>query len=207
MTSRTRTCYRVGMALAVLGIVALAADQARATIIPTLQSVTDNGNGTFTFNYRADVAQDQRAESGDFLTLYDFHGLVANSVTAPSGWSASVQNVGITPPSTLPTDDPTVVNITLHNTSIALTGPASFTFSAESDRGGVGAIVFAASATRNGGSLDGTKIANIGQVGGPSGTVGGQAVNAPEPATVVLLGMGLPAALLVLRTRRRARSA
>ncbi|HEV3166018.1 MAG TPA: hypothetical protein VGZ22_18470, partial [Isosphaeraceae bacterium] len=107
-----RETYRfVGVTLAAVALFAVATTTAKATIIPNLDSVINNNNGTFTYNYHADLAADQRVDpqgtKSDFLTIYDFAGLVSGSAHVnQAGWTVSVQNIGITPPSTLPTDDP-----------------------------------------------------------------------------------------------------
>jgi hypothetical protein len=194
---------RLGSALAVLGLLAWTPMPARASITPTLVTETNNGNGLFTFSYSADISSDQSVSNGDFLTVYDFHGQVPNSIHVTSGWSFTVQNVGITPTSTLPTDDPTVANITFTNTGGTVSGPSSFTFSAQSTAGGQGTSFFAASTTLNSGPLAGTKTANLGLYISPSG-VGGQQVETPEPASGLLLALGLPVGLaLLLRGGRR----
>jgi hypothetical protein len=58
----------------------------------------------------------------------------------------------------------------------------------------VGIIAFAAQATRSTGPLVGTKIQNVGVVNGP-GFV-------PEPASLALLGIGVPFALTLLRRKK-----
>ncbi|HEV3167629.1 MAG TPA: PEP-CTERM sorting domain-containing protein [Isosphaeraceae bacterium] len=193
----------LGLAVATLGLLALGSSQARATIIPNLDSVINNNNGTFTYNYHADLAADQRVDpagtKSDFLTIYDFAGLVSGSAHVnQAGWTVSVQNIGITPPSTLPTDDPTIPNITItHSDTVGtITGPQNplITFSAISSAGPVGIIAFAAQATRSTGPLVGTKIQNVGVVNGP-GFV-------PEPASLALLGIGVPFALTLLRRKK-----
>jgi hypothetical protein len=195
----------LGLAVATLGLLVLSGREAKATIIPNLDSVINNGNGTFTYNYHADLASDQRVDpkgsKSDFLTIYDFAGLVAGSAHVnQAGWTVSVQNIGITPPSTLPTDDPLIPNITLTHTDTTTTipGPQNplITFSAISSAGPVGIIAFAAQATRSTGPLIGTKIQNVGAVNGP-GFV-------PEPASLALLGIGVPFALTILRRRKKA---
>jgi hypothetical protein len=186
-------------ALTVMGLLALGAGLARATIIPNLDNVVNNGDGTFTYNYHADLAADQRVDNTDFLTMYDFFGLVPGSVVVNApGWTVSYQNVGVTPPSTLPTDDPTIPNFTITRTGATIGGPQTplFTFSAASISGLTTTHSFAAEATRSTGDLTGTKIQNVGLVLGPTSST-------PEPASLALLGIGVPVALAVLRRRAK----
>jgi len=184
-------------ALAIWG--AIAVSQAGATIIPVDTGMTPNGNGTTTFTYRADLASDQRADTGDFLTIYDFAGLVPGSAKVDqAGWTLTVQNVGITPTNVLPTDNPTVPNITITRTGGTISGPVTglITFSAISSFGGTGGFTtFAAQATRSSGFAVGTKIQNIGLVGAPNAV--------PEPASLALLGITVPFVVTVLRRRRK----
>lgn len=189
---------RLGSALAVLGMLAWGSSPARASIIPDLVTETNNGNGSFTFSYVANISSDQGASSGDYLTVYDFHGLVPRSIKVSPGWSFSVQNVGITPASTTPIDDPTQPNITFTDTGGTVTGPTSFTFSAQSTLGAQGTSFFAASATKTLGPLAGSKVANLGLYVAPSASSTGPLAVGPEPSSVLLLGIGLPFGLALL---------
>jgi hypothetical protein len=193
---------RMVKALTLGGVLVFVAGEARATIIPVLTSEVNNGDGTFTYNYRASIASDQRAENTDYLTLYDFAGLVPNSVVVESGWSSSVSNIGVTPPTVVTVDNPTLPNITLTRTGGTLFGPVNFVFHATSTHGLISAADFAALATKNSEPGNGTKIANVGLYESPSTTTG-QAVGTPEPTSVVLLGVGLPGVLWALRRRSR----
>ena len=196
-------------ALTVAGLISLGSGPARASIIPAFVSNAANGDGTFTFNYRADLSQDEKVvpsggtvQTTDFLTVYDFAGLLANSITTSStDWVATVQNIGITPPNTLPTDDPSLPNVTFtYKGSTTVLGPQSplFTFSMKSYAGPGGLDSFAAQATRATGGplLIGTKIQNVGQLEAP--------MYAPEPASLALLGIGAPIAIALIRRRKSA---
>jgi hypothetical protein len=187
-----------GVALAVLGLLTLGTGQARATIIPTLDSVSGPVGGLFTYTYHADLAADQAANTGDFLTIYDFSGLTGTPTVTEAGWTVTVQNVGITPPLLAPTDNPAIPNFTISRTGANITGPVSglIHFTATSTFGPGNNVLFAAAATRSTGADAGTKISNIGFVGGPQSSV-------PEPASLALLGIGLPFAISMVRRHRR----
>jgi hypothetical protein len=55
------------------GLLALAGTAliAHSDIIPSFDSIVPSG-GNFQFNYTATVTGDQRVETGDFFTIYDF---------------------------------------------------------------------------------------------------------------------------------------
>jgi len=199
---KSGSTIRIGGGLAVAAVLALGLTQAGAAILPSLDSQVNNGNGTFTYNYHADLATDQRVDTTDFLTMYDFFGLVPGSVVVNSpGYTVTYQNVGVTPPSTLPTDNPTIPNFTIVRTGGTIGGPQTplFTYSAISTSGVTTVGTFAANATRSTGDLIGTKIANVGLIIIP-------AVTTPEPASLALVGMAAPFALALVR-RRRAKNA
>jgi len=148
-------------ARAFLALVAMAVI-ARADIIPSFDSIVPNGSN-FQFNYTATVTADQRVETGDFFTIYDFNGLVPNSATMPANWSFSSALIGVTPPRVNPPDDPTILNITFTYTgTMPIVGPAPLgTFSAVSNFGQSHPGYFAAEGTLN---SNGTKVDNVGVV-------------------------------------------
>ena len=146
------------------GLLAFAATAliARADIIPSYESTTPSG-GNFQINYTAVVTGDQRVDTGDFFTIYDFNGLVQNSATMPANWSFSSLLIGVTPSRVNPPDDPTILNLTWTYTGATpIIGPAALgTFSAVSTFGQLHPGYFAAEGTLNPG---GTKVDNVGVV-------------------------------------------
>jgi len=146
------------------GLLAFAATAliAHADIIPSFDSITPSGSN-FQFNYTATVTGDQRVETGDFFTIYDFNGLVPNSATMPANWSFSSLLIGVTPSRVNPPDDPTILNITFTYTGTTpIIGPAPLgTFSAVSNFGQSHPGYFAAEGTL---ILLGTKVDNVGVV-------------------------------------------
>jgi hypothetical protein len=169
---------------------------ATADIIPTLDSISPAGSA-FTFNYQVDVTVQERVESGDFFTIYDFGDV--SSVALVAGWTFSTALIGVTPLDVSPNDSPNVMNVTFTRTGGAILGPLDLgIFSVVSPLSGTHADSFTALATRNsGGSLDGTKIANIGLLNVP----GPVTATVPEPMTVFLLGLGLIGMTLARRSR------
>lgn len=149
-----RTIYGGLLALAGTALVA------HADIIPSFDSIVPNGSN-FQFNYTANVTGDQRVETGDFFTIYDFNGLVPNSAMMPANWSFSSLLIGVTPSQVNPPDDPMILNLTFTYTGATpIIGPAPLgTFSAVSNFGQSQPGYFAAQGTLN---LDGSKVDNVG---------------------------------------------
>jgi hypothetical protein len=171
---------------------------AQAGPIPVLIDVTPFG-GDFNWNYRIDIGVDENLVSGNFFTIYDFPSVTATN--APSGWTSSLQNIGITPPRVLPTDSATVSNVTFTYTGPAIGGPATLsTFTVRSAADGAPVSTqFTSVGQKNNGPLSGTTVETIGLVGRPSSS-GEFLEPIPEPGTITLVGLAL-LALPILRRR------
>jgi hypothetical protein len=160
---------------------------AYGNIIPTLQDVTPNGSN-FNWNYQVDVTLDQNAvQNSSYFTIYDIAGFV--SASAPSGWSTSSQLLGITPGNVLPSDNPTLTNVTFTRTGTTIIGPSPLgIFTIVSTFNQQTRDEFTGFGTKNNGPETGTPIGNIGNVAVPAPPTG-----VPEPATMTMLGGGLVA--------------
>ena len=188
---------------------------AQATLVPTLGSITPGSSG-FVWSYDFALAFDQdvtggtiqttnpvptppppTATAGDFLTIYDFRGLVSGSCFAPTGWNCQTQAIGFTPSKTVPDDSPSLTNLTFTRTGGTITGPMADLgdFGASSSLGLMGTGEFTSRGTRNQGPQMGTKIDDIGSVTVPAPV--------PEPATLILLGSTMAGLGVALRRRRR----
>jgi hypothetical protein len=196
-TKRSFSIVGVLLAAVVLGL-----GIANADIIPTNTIIGPLVAGQYTWTYDAQLSQGQNAFSGPppttnpvdnnkfvvgtFFTIYDFLGYVANSWTAPAGWTATVQNVGYTPSDVIPTDNVSISNITwtYGGAAALLFGPQDLgLFTAKSIYNQPTQVSFASRATSSQGPQITTIIDNVGQTQGPTGV--------PEPGMLMLLGCGL----------------
>jgi hypothetical protein len=169
---------------------------ASGDIIPSLSSVTGSAPN-FTWNYSANVTVDQTVTHNDFFTIYDFSAIMPTTATQPSGWTFSTALVGPTPSLVIPTDNPSLWNLTWTYTGTTPISGAAFLgiFSTVTNTDQLQAGQFAAEATRSG-DPSGTKIQNVGQVSVP----------VPESTSLVPLIGVCAAALLVAPRLRRARA-
>ena len=88
------------------------AGSAQAGVI-TLDSVTANGPGDFTWVYQGTLGPDEGLRAGDKLIIYDFAGYIDGSISSP--YADVVASVEFTSPSGVVTpgfnDDPNLVNL------------------------------------------------------------------------------------------------
>ena len=141
---------------------------ARADIIPINFSEPPE-DSNFRWNYATFVTADQRVETGDYFTIYDFGIFVPGSNLQPTDWAFSSSLLGITPTLVLPEDDPNVLNLTWTYIGTTPLNGAAFLglFSVLSATNQMRDDYFAALATRSTGPQAGTKISNIGFIGVP----------------------------------------
>jgi PEP-CTERM motif len=195
--------------LAVLAGITLAGTQASASIImgpgPDAFAITPVAGG-FKWSYSVQVPGALNVQPGDSFTILDFRNLQPGSAFAPSDWTVSSSLTGpadahhvISPP-----DDPAVPNLTwtYHGPSALRGNPAGVQLTLS----GFGAV--SAGGTPGDGLLysfihrdsDGKFV-----VGATPAVVPGKDVHdAPEPATLALLGVGLPLLGAVLLRRKKA---
>jgi hypothetical protein len=187
-----------------MGLLSLSVTPVRADIVPVLGADDDAPSpspsaGGFTWTYDAILHSEQKVQTGDFFTIYDFFGYTGVH-SEPAGWSLTAANVTTPPPFVFPPDSTGIVNLKWIYTGMAeITTPMvgqdldMGDFSAESTTNLATKTDFASQGTS---IADGTKIGNAGWISGPA---------VPEPCTLALLGLG--GAPLLGSLRRRSRKA
>lgn len=160
-------------------------------------TIVDIGGGFFRWDYEVHVADNERIETGNYFTIYDFAGLGFGSLTGPAGWTGSVSMSGGDVLGAEPFND----NNLIENLTFTYSGPTIpptnllGTFSAVSTYGTQKLGEYAGQGTANSTNplLDGRLDPNLGETGVPAAT--------PEPASMALLGAG---ALGLIRRKKLA---
>jgi len=174
---------------------------AKAGLIPVSVSVQSEA-GNFRWTYSVVLPTDMKLQSGDYFTVYDFQGYVAGSggvlsafpgmdAASAANWSFSTAKSGPTPALLSPEDDPNVDNLTWMYTGPTINESGKVTlgnFIATSLFQDSTKSYFTATNSR---AADGARDNNISDTSVPTGEVG-PPPPVPEPATLALLGIGLP---------------
>lgn len=188
--------------------VAVGAGPAAAGIIPASVTVTPEA-GNFRWQYAIVLPTDMKLQAGDYFTIYDFGGLVAGSQFAdPSGssagdWAIEVSKAGPVPVGLSPNDDAGIDNLVFrYKGASPLTGQTGLgnfgavstvgqsvktDFTAQNPQGSTGEI------DRN--IVDTIAPAPPGVTPPPPGV--------PEPTTLLMAAIGLPAVGLARRLKKR----
>jgi hypothetical protein len=182
---------------------ALMADgSARAGLLPTKVSVDPDG-GNYRWTYAIVLPTDSKLQSGNFFTVFDFAGYVPGTAAGPdANWAVSVVNSSPVDPLLNPTDDPSLPNLTFRYTGpTVLTGQLGLgNFVAFSTFDQRKESSFTAQTNR---TSDGMLDSNITTTDAPTGSLT-PPPPVPEPTTLLLAGLGLPALGLARRLRKKA---
>ena len=132
----------IGAALATAAILWLMMSAEARSAQLTVTQVDKNADGTMTYRFSIKVGQTEIMEPAagdalpaDFVTIYNFYGLVDGSVKTPEGWKFTSEESGRTPglggyPLVLPVDIPGTTNITWTATAPVKPGTEITGFSA-----------------------------------------------------------------------------
>jgi hypothetical protein len=103
------------------GLALIAAPAVAMQTVVTQVDKNADGSMTYHFSVKLDKGETltpgESKETADFVTVYNFYGLVDGSVKSPAGWEFSSENSGRTPmwngyPVVLPVDVPNTPNLT-----------------------------------------------------------------------------------------------
>jgi hypothetical protein len=176
---------------------------ARAGLLPVQVSITPEA-GMYRYTYAIVLPTDAVLRPGDYFTIFDFDGFVAGSEMSSGSahsadWAFTASNVGPTPAGTIPDDSGSITNISWRYNGPEINIDASVglgNFWALSLYGETTDSWFAAST----GSTSGPADNNITPTTVPVPTrPGTPPPGVPEPATLLLAGLGLPLAAALRR--------
>jgi hypothetical protein len=168
---RTHVLKTLGAALVLASGLAVTAAPAFAMQTVVTQ-VDKNPNGTLTYHFAVKLAPGETLSPGestataDFVTIYNFYGLVDSSVKSPPGWIFSSEASGRTPamngyPLVLPVDVPNTPNLTWTVTKPITGGSQIDGFTATTSVGTVVQGEYTAQVTQQVPAAQGTEASGI----------------------------------------------
>jgi hypothetical protein len=166
------TCSSFGAALLLACVLAIAAAPARALHVFVTQ-VDRNSDGSMTYHFAVKTDEGetltpgQPKETSDFVTVYNFYGLVDGSAKSPTGWEFSSEQFGRTPtlngyPLVLPVDVPGTPNLTWTVTKPVAAGAQIDGFTATTRVNGMVEGEYTAQVTRQSPAVRGVAAGTLG---------------------------------------------
>jgi hypothetical protein len=161
-----------GAALLLASAFALATVPAFALEVDVKQ-MTKNPDGTMTYHFSVKTDKGETLAPGsDFVTVYNFAGLVDGSVKTPAGWQFTSADYGKTPtwngyPVVMPVDMPGLSNLTWSPSKAVAGGVEVDGFSATTHIGATSDGEYAGQATRSTGGKS-SEQAVIGHIQTPN---------------------------------------
>jgi hypothetical protein len=161
-----------GAALLLACVLAIAAAPARALHVFVTQ-VDRNSDGSMTYHFAVKTDEGetltpgQPKETSDFVTVYNFYGLVDGSAKSPTGWEFSSEQFGRTPtlngyPLVLPVDVPGTPNLTWTVTKPVAAGAQIDGFTATTRVNGMVEGEYTAQVTRQSPAVRGVAAGTLG---------------------------------------------
>ncbi len=185
----------------VAALVAASASSVNAGLLPVSVTVLPEG-GNYRWTYAIVLPTDSKLQSGNYFTIYDFHGYVAGGESSPADWTFEAAMAGPTPALLNPSDNADVMNLTWRYTGPTIpSGQIGLgNFWAVSTIGEARVDSFTAITNR---TSDGVIDSNITETDVPVAPTTPPDPNlVPEPTTLLLAGLGLPLVGLA-RLRRK----
>jgi hypothetical protein len=171
--------WRTNHVLKTLGAALLLASGLASASPPALAlqtvvtQVDKNADGTATYHFAVRVDQGETLtpgeskETSDFVTVYNFYGLIDGSVKSPAGWEFSSEEFGRTPywngyPLVLPVDVPGTPNLTWTVTKLVAGGAQIDGFTATTRASGIVSGEYTAQVTRELPAITGVAAGTLG---------------------------------------------